>query len=124
MQIRNLKDAECLQTPEGFMRPLVFGEKLMVFHLEIPPKFKVKPHAHEGEGFLFCLSGELEVTSSKEKVNIMPGTAMLIPPGMEVGVENKQDHPVTALIAGSPPIVKSTEELKQLLKQFEAQHKE
>ena len=124
MQIEQLKNTECLQTSEGLMRPLVFGENLMVFHLEIPPQFKVQPHAHEGEGFLYCLSGELEVSFNKGKVSIGSGTAMLIPSGMEVGVENKQESSVEVIIVGSPPIVKSIEELKELLRQYEVQNKE
>jgi len=124
MQIEQLKDTECLETSEGLMRPLVFGKNLMVFHLEILPQFKVQPHAHEGESFLYCLSGELEVSSNKRKVNIGPGTAMLIPSKMEVGIENKQESSVEAIIVGSPPIVKSIEELKELLRQYEVQGKE
>lgn len=124
MQIEQLKDTECLETSEGLMRPLVFGENIMVFHLEILPQFKVQPHAHEGEGFLYCLSGELEVSSNKGKVSIGPGTAMLIPSGMEVGIENKQESSVEVIIVGSPPIVKSIEELKELLRQHEVQNKE
>ena len=116
MQIKNLKDTEILKTQEGLMRPLVFGKNLMVFHLEVPPRFKVEPHAHKGEAFLYCLSGELEVFSNKGKVSISPGTAMLIPSGMEVGVENKQENLVEAIIVGSPPTVKSVEELKELIK--------
>ena len=113
MQIKHLRDAEYLETQEGLMRPLVFGERLMVFHLEIPPRFK-------GEGILYCLSGDLEATFGSEKVNIKPGTAMLIPPNMEVGVENKKDESVRAIIVGSPPMVKSVEELKELIKVLES----
>lgn len=124
MQVKNLKDAEVLQTPEGFMRPLVFGERLIAFYLEIPPHFKVEPHSHKSEGFLYCLSGELEVVSSKGKINVEPGTAILIPAGLEAGVENKKNDPVKAIIVSSPPMVKSTEQFKELLKQHGVQNKE
>lgn len=49
---------------------------------------------------------------------------MLIPSGMEVGIENKQESSVEVIIVGSPPIVKSIEELKELLRQYEVQDKE
>lgn len=116
MKIKQLKDTECLETSEGLMRPLAFGEHLLAFHLEIPPHFNVKPHAHEGEGFLYCLSGNLQVSWGESKVSIRQGTAMLIAAGSALGVENLEESPAQALIVGSPPMVRSLEELKSLLK--------
>ncbi len=123
MQIMNLKEVENLETSEGIMSPLIFGKNLMAFYLQIPGRFKVKPHTHQGEGFLYCLSGKLEVTSNSGKVSISSGTAMLVPPGVEAGVENKQVEPFEAIIVSSPPVVKSLEELKQFIGKYGAQNK-
>ena len=58
------------------MKPLVFGENLAVMHLLIPAGLEVPPHAHPGEGVLYCLSGELEVISGGETVTLSSGTGI------------------------------------------------
>ena len=98
------------------MKPLIFGEKVAVMHLEIPAGLEVPAHAHSMEGVIYCLSGELEVISGSETVTIGSGTAMLVPPNVEVGIKNRGDEPVTAILISSPPPVKSAEELKKLLR--------
>jgi quercetin dioxygenase-like cupin family protein len=86
IEIRNIGEVEGLETSEGTMKPLIFGENLAVIHLEIPAGLEVSPHAHPGEGILYCLSGELEVISGGETVTLSSGTAMLVPSGKEVGI--------------------------------------
>ena len=116
IEIRNVGEVEGLETSEGIMKPLIFGENLAVIHLEIPAGLEVSPHAHPGEGILYCLSGELEVISGGETATISSGTAMLVPSGTEVGIKNQKDAAVNALLISSPPPVKSVEELKDLLR--------
>ena len=115
LEIRTIDEAEGLQTPEGVMKPLLFGENLAVMHLMIPAGLEVPPHAHPGEGVLYCLSGELEVISGGETVTLSSGTAMLVPSGTEVGIKNRQDAAVNALLISSPPAVRSVEELQNLI---------
>ena len=117
IEIRTIDEAEGLQTSEGMMKPLVFGENLAIMHLMIPAGLEVPPHAHPGEGVLYCLSGELEVVSGGETVTISSGTAMLVPSGTEVGIKNRQDAAVNALLISSPPPVRSVEELRNLINQ-------
>jgi quercetin dioxygenase-like cupin family protein len=57
IEMKNIQEAEGLETPEGLMKPLIFGERLGVIHLEIPAGLEVSPHAHTTEGVLYCLSG-------------------------------------------------------------------
>ena len=116
MEIKKISDAERLETGEGIMRPLIFGENLGLFHLEIPPHLDVPPHSHPGEGVLYCLEGTLAVISKGRKITIGNGTALLVGPSEEVGVKNLTDKPVKAILISSPPPVKSVEELKSLLK--------
>jgi quercetin dioxygenase-like cupin family protein len=115
IEIRTIDEAEGLETSEGVMKPLLFGENLAVMHLLIPAGLEVPPHAHPGEGVLHCLSGELDVVSGGETVTISSGTAMLVPPGTEVGIKNRQDAAVNALLISSPPPVRSVEELRNLI---------
>ena len=115
IEIRNIGEVEGLETSEGIMKPLIFGENLAVIYLEIPAGLEVSPHAHPGEGVLYCLSGELEVISGGETVTLSSGTAMLVPSGTEVGIKNQKDAAVNALLISSPPSVRSVEELRNLI---------
>ena len=115
IKIKSIDEVESLETSEGVMKPMIFGEKVAVIHLEIPTGLEVSPHAHSMEGVIYCLSGELEVISGSERVTIGGGTAMLVPPNVEVGIKNHGDAPVNAILISSPPSVKSAEELKNLL---------
>ena len=115
IKIKTISEIEGLETSEGVMKPLIFGEKVAVIHLEIPAGLELSPHAHSMEGVIYCLNGELEVIASKsETVTIGTGSAMLIPPGTEVGIKNRGDESVNAILISSPPPVKSDEEFKNL----------
>ncbi|WP_135612698.1 cupin domain-containing protein [Methanococcoides sp. AM1] len=115
IEIQKIDDTEGLETPEGVMKPLLFGKRLLCMHLAIPAGLEVSPHAHSTEGLIYCLSGELVVESGNETVTIGSGTAMLVPPDTVVGIKNQQDATVNAILVSSPPSVKSVEELKCLL---------
>ena len=116
IKIKSIDEVEGLETSEGMMKPLIFGEKVAVIHLEIPAGLEVPPHAHSSEGVIYCLSGELEVISGSETVIIGGGTAILVPPNVEVGIRNHGDAPVNAILISSPPPVKTADELKNILK--------
>ncbi len=116
IKIKSIDEVEGLETSEGIMKPLIFGERVAVIHLEIPAGLEVPPHAHSSEGVIYCLSGELEVISGSETVIIGGGTAILVPPNVEVGIKNHGDAPVNAILISSPPPVKSADELKNILK--------
>ena len=116
IKIKSIDEVEGLETSEGVMKPLIFGEKVAVIHLEIPAGLELSPHAHSMEGVIYCLSGELEVISKSETMTVNSGTAMLIPSDTEVGIKNRGDEPVNAILISSPPPVKSAEELKNLLR--------
>ena len=113
IKIKSIDEVEGLETSEGVMKPLIFSEKVAVIHLEIPAGLELSPHAHSMEGVIYCLSGELEVISKSETMTVNSGTAMLIPSDTEVGIKNRGDEPVNAILISSPPPVKSAEELKK-----------
>mgnify|MGYP001056635769 CR=1 FL=1 len=118
IEVKNIGEVEGLDTSEGVMKPLVFGERLAVIHLEIPAGLEVSPHAHSMEGVIYCLSGDLEVKFGSETVTIGNGTAMLVPPNTEVGIKNRQDATANAILVSSPPPVRSVEELKDLIEHY------
>lgn len=116
MEIKVINNAEKLETAEGTMTPLIFGENLCLFHLEIPPNFDIPPHGHPGEGVLYCLEGELEVTSEDKNTSIVSGTALLVGQNESIGIKNLSYKPAKVILVSSPAPVKSIEELKNLLK--------
>ena len=124
IELKNIGEVEGLETSEGVMKPLIFGEKVAVIHLEIPAGLELSPHAHSTEGVIYCLSGELEVFSGDETETIGSGTAMLVPPNTEVGIKNQGNKTVNVILISSPPPVGSSEELKSLLKKKQEMRKE
>ena len=124
IELKNIGEVEGLETSEGVMKPLIFGEKVAVIHLEIPAGLELSPHAHSTEGVIYCLSGELEVFSGDETETIGSGTAMLVPPNTEVGIKNQGNKTVNVILISSPPPVGSSEELKSLLKKKKGVTKE
>ena len=115
IKIKTISEVEGLETSEGVMKPLIFGDKVGIIHLEVPAGLELSPHAHSMEGIIYCLSGELEVISSDETVTISSGTAMLVPPNVAVGIKNRGHTPVNVILISSPPPVKSADELKNIL---------
>jgi quercetin dioxygenase-like cupin family protein len=124
IELKNIGEVEGLETSEGVMKPLIFGEKVAVIHLEIPAGLELSPHAHSTEGVIYCLSGELEVFSGDETETIGSGTAMLVPSNTEVGIKNQGNKTVNVILISSPPPVGSSEELKSLLKKKKGVTKE
>ena len=124
IELKNIGEVEGLETPEGVMKPLIFGEKVAVIHLEIPAGLELSPHAHSTEGVIYCLSGELEVFSGDETETLGSGTAMLVPSNTEVGIKNQGNKAVNVILISSPPPVGSSEELKSLLKKKQEMRKE
>ena len=124
IELKNIGEVEGLETSEGVMKPLIFGEKVAVIHLEIPTGLELSPHAHSTEGVIYCLSGELEVFSGDETETIGSGTAMLVPSNTEVGIKNQGNKTVNVILISSPPPVGSSEELKSLLKKKKGVTKE
>ena len=107
MEIKSINDVEKLETVEGIMTPLIFGENLCLFHLEIPPNFNIPPHGHPGEGILYCLEGELEVISKDKKAIINNGTALLVKSDEKVGINNLSNKIVKVILISSSPPIKS-----------------
>ena len=122
IEMKNIQEAEGLETPEGLMKPLIFGERLGLIHLNIPAGLEVSPHAHTTEGVLYCLSGDLDVITDDGAVTLSSEAAMLVPPDTKIGIKNRSNAPVNALLISSPPPVKSVEELKDLLKSHKKEH--
>lgn len=123
IKIFKISDTAGLETGEGIMRPFLFTDNVSLIHLEIPAGIEVAPHSHPKEGLFYCLNGELEVFSEKERFTITKGTAIVVPANVSVGVSNKSDASVECLLISSPPTFKSAEELKNRLKQYQTHKK-
>jgi len=115
MEIITINNAEKLETAEGIMTPLIFGDNLCLFHIKIPPNFDIPPHRHPVEVVLYFLEGEVEVTSEDKNTSIVSGTALLVGQNESIGIKNLSNKPAKAILVSSPAPVKSIEELKKLL---------
>lgn len=113
MEMTTISEAKLISTPEGQMRPLLFGEKAALIHLEVPPKTEVPPHAHPGEGLVFCLSGTVEFETTERTVTCTHGSAVLLRANEVVGMRNSGPLPAELLLISAPPAVRSFEELER-----------
>jgi quercetin dioxygenase-like cupin family protein len=117
MKITKLKHVEKFDTPEGLMSPMIFGDNISVFHLEIEPGLEVPPHGHPGEGILYCLRGTMEITG-RESRTLEKDTLLYLSPEEPAGIKNSTGKTARALLISSPPSASSVEEFKKLLKEF------
>lgn len=116
MRVMCSAGAEAFDTPEGVMRPLVFGKGLFISHLEIPAGLEVPLHSHPGEGALYCLSGEIVAFSENdEEEKLTTGTVLHVEPGEKLGVRNSSAGPATALLVASPSPANSLDEFRAMI---------
>lgn len=120
IKIYKVNDALRIETGEGIMRPFLFTDNTSLIHLEIPKGLRITSHAHPKQGLLYCLNGELEVFSKKERFIITGGTAIVVSPNVAIGVNNSSGVSVECLLISSPPTFKSADELKERLGQIRA----
>ena len=81
---------------------LTSGERMSCLYYKMEPGAESPPHAHQSEGILYCIDGELEVSVSGEKANVRKGTALVIPFNAEIGTKVLGSMPAEMLIVASP----------------------
>jgi len=101
-----------IETPEGIMRPLLFGTNASLIHLEVPSGTEVAPHAHPNEGLVYCISGKVELTHRKTTIPLLAGSAAKVPAAQSIGMRNPGPWPAKMLLISAPPAASSFEELK------------
>lgn len=114
-----IEDVERLQTPEGIIKPLLFTDKVGLLYLELPARFDVTPHSHPQDNILYCIEGVIEVSSEDKTRTISAGSVRFVPANEVAGIKNLSDEPARLLIISAPPVVKSAEEFKELLRKFQ-----
>lgn len=119
MKIVTIEDVEGLETPEGIVKPLLFTDKVELLYLELPARFDVTPHSHPQDNILYCIEGVVEVSSGDKTTTINADSVIFIPANEVAGIKNLSDEPARLLCVSAPPVVKSTEEFKELLKRFQ-----
>jgi len=108
-------EVEPIDTPEGVMRPLLFGAQASLIHLEVPSGTEVPPHGHPNEGLAYCLSGEVELTLLGATILLAAESAIRVPAGESVGMRNPGPEPAKLLLVSAPPAASSLEELRGLV---------
>ncbi len=119
MKIVTIEGVEGLETPEGIVKPLLFTDKVELLYLELPARFDVMPHSHPQDNILYCIEGVVEVSSGDKTTTINADSVIFIPANEVTGIKNLSDEPARLLCVSAPPVVKSTEEFKELLKRFQ-----
>jgi len=113
MEVARAREVQPIHTPEGTMRPLLFGRNVSLIHLEVPVGLEVPPHSHPREGIVYCLRGNVElILEGQGVVSLAPDTAGRLQPGQSVGLRNPGDCPAELLLISSPPGARSAEELR------------
>ncbi|MGD6932717.1 MAG: cupin domain-containing protein [Candidatus Bathyarchaeia archaeon] len=112
--VLKLETVEGFDTIEGFMKPLSVNEHVSVIHNILPKQLKVKPHAHQSNGVIFLLKGQLELVSNRTNFILTPGSVAVIPANMVVGI-NTADSSAEVLMISAPPSCKSIQALKSRL---------
>ena len=119
MKIVTIEDVEGLETPEGIVKPLLFTDKVELLYLELPARFDVTPHSHPQDNILYCIEGVVEVSSDDKTTTISADSVIFVPANEVAGIKNISDEPAKLLCVSAPPVVKSAEEFKKLLKSFQ-----
>ena len=119
MKIVTIEDVEGLETPEGIVKPLLFTDKVELLYLELPARFDVTPHSHPQDNILYCIEGVVEVSSGDKTTTINADSVIFVPANEVAGIKNFSDEPARLLYVSAPPVVKSAEEYKELLKSFQ-----
>jgi quercetin dioxygenase-like cupin family protein len=119
MKIMAVEDVEGLETLEGIIKPLLFTDKVGLLYIELPARFDVTPHSHPQDNILYCIEGVVEVSSGDKTTTISADSVIFVPANEVAGIKNISDEPARLLCVSAPPVVKSTEEFKQLLRKFQ-----
>jgi len=119
MKIVAIADVEGLETPEGVIKPLLFTDKVGLLYMELPARFDVTPHSHPQDNILYCIEGVVEVSSDDKTTTISADSVIFVPANEVADIKNISDEPARLLCVSAPPVVKSTEEFKELLRSFQ-----
>jgi quercetin dioxygenase-like cupin family protein len=119
MKIMAIRDIEGLLTPEGIIKPLLFTDKVGLLYIELPARFDVTPHSHPQDNILYCIEGVVEVSSEGKTTTISADSVIFVPANEVAGIKNLGDEPARLLCVSTPPVVKSAEKFKELLKSFQ-----
>ena len=116
MRIVTIKDVEGFQTPEGIIKPLLFTDKAGVLYIELPARLAITPHSHPQDSILYCIEGVAEVSSDDRIIAVSAGSVIFKPANEVAGIKNLSDEPARLLSVSVPPVAKSAEEFRELLK--------
>ncbi|HUW12732.1 MAG TPA: cupin domain-containing protein [Anaerolineae bacterium] len=104
-----LSDAFGIQHAEDeyYLRPLILGDNLFTYVAHIPPGGGVPPYPEAAQRWqiehsLYVLDGSIRVTLRGESVTLVPHTAVRIPAGDAVEMENVGDRTASIYMAYTP----------------------
>ena len=95
-------DIEKRELAPGVFLKTMWGEKIMLSHVELEAESEVPLHSHPHEQAGMVIEGEFEFTIGNEKQIVKEGEFYIIPGGVEHRVVTG-DKPAKALDVFSPP---------------------
>jgi quercetin dioxygenase-like cupin family protein len=81
----------------------VYGERISVSVLDLPPFAKIPPHRHPNEQMGIVEDGEVEYTIGEQTLVCRKGTAFVIPPNTTHAATVVSDTPARILDIFTPP---------------------
>jgi quercetin dioxygenase-like cupin family protein len=96
--IDNVLTAYGIDTLEGRVGPLLFGETGRVHYLDMPAHSFVDEHAHADEAFTFTVRGSYVLCVNGERRLMKPGSIHWFAPDVPTGYEVPFDEPAFILV--------------------------
>jgi len=100
MKVKKWSEVAVEDLGSGFTRQVILGQRMMICRNEIKAGARFDPHRHE-ELIQYVLKGKLKFISGKEEKTVAAGEVIVIPEGVEHGIEVIEDSLVIDVF--SPP---------------------
>jgi quercetin dioxygenase-like cupin family protein len=88
---RRLMELEAEQVNPGMTRRLLWGDRIMLSHLEFKRGAVVPVHEHDNEQITYCVSGLMRFTFPTGELLLHGGEVLVIPSGVPHGAVMVED---------------------------------
>jgi len=103
MPFFQILDIQKVTLQNGIKIRAIYGERVSVSILEIPPFAQIPPHRHPNEQIGVVEAGEMEYTIGEETRLCHAGSAFVIPPNTTHSAVVLSDSPARVLDIFTPP---------------------
>ena len=119
--IENIHNQPGVDTLEGRIGPLLFGEKCQSHYIELPKRGYCEAHAHATESIIYTVRGQWVLCSGEgQRFHMLPGSLFWFGSNIKTGYEVPFDVPAYILIFKNRPGSDGPHELMEYLKTMAA----